>query len=79
MRCGTCHFWSPINETQGDCRAKSPGAFPYVEYRTNEKFVRAWPVTAFTEWCGEYHACLEVAEEAKTKVVVDAILGGTAA
>lgn len=43
-RCEGCRYWlqnPPPNEHLGDCRRTSPD-------------VAGWPVTAASEWCGEY-------------------------
>jgi hypothetical protein len=46
--CGACDYWDALDESDhGRCRARPPTVVTAQGHA-------AWPVTASSDWCGEY-------------------------
>ena len=51
--CVNCANWSAKDGDQGECRVRAP---QLVAFRVDEntEFVSRFPLTASTDWCGEF-------------------------
>ena len=52
--CSSCAFWEKLvnNDAVGKCKRHSPVIVAPIE----QCLTALWPVTYFTEWCGDYTA-----------------------
>ena len=53
--CAQCAHWKALSGDQGECRARPPQAISF-KVDDDVKFETRFPVTAGSDWCGEYQA-----------------------
>ncbi|MFD2158049.1 hypothetical protein ACFSW8_03965 [Rubritalea tangerina] len=51
--CAACAYWDSSNGSEGNCRRSSPQTVVF-EVSSEKKLTTVFPVTASSDWCGEY-------------------------
>ena len=51
--CSSCKHWNSQSDNKGECRRYAPQALAFV-VDSETKFESRFPVTAASEWCGEF-------------------------
>ncbi|MEM9227005.1 MAG: hypothetical protein AAGA45_03470 [Verrucomicrobiota bacterium] len=55
VACAKCIYWNKTSDAEGECRRNAPQSVVFA-VDEDTQFETRFPVTASTDWCGEFKA-----------------------
>lgn len=55
MRCETCSYWQPTEESDGGCKFYPPQLTQWTDAANISHTISLFPQTDSSDWCGQWH------------------------